>query len=294
MRRHPIWRYAMAALAFGGAAPALAAPAPVPAASDMDALAAAVPPQSWYPDGYYDVRIAAEAEIADSPRPAAKLLFDGGDGKGPTYDIYGCGAQQTDRTTSDPMLRRYGDLALTVARLRSEFARLHYPAAVYAEPLLAFERARLAPATDAADTPKSPYAVLIEAADANRLSLSPSLPGFGAVPDCPTAPIRSRTGAVRSGNMGGLTVFATMPKAGAIWMIDAFAFKVCQRRKVDAWDRFACRWNEVETGAGKRLSGRYIYQVRWPDGVVRKGTREIVPDSASEKPATVMFRKTGS
>ena len=84
--------------------------------------------------------------------------------------------------------------------------------------------------------------------------------------------------------------FVTQPPEGEVLMISAFAFKVCVLRKPDPWDRFACRWNEIETGAAKPMSGRFVYQVKWPDGTVRKGTREIAPGGSS----TVTFRKAGS
>ena len=77
-------------------------------------------------------------------------------------------------------------------------------------------------------------------------------------------------------------------------MINAFAFKVCTRKKPDPWDRFACKWNEIETGVDQTLSGRYVYQVKWPDGTVHKGTREIVPSYDDEPKVTVTFKKTGS
>ncbi|MEY4269734.1 MAG: hypothetical protein RLZZ58_950, partial [Pseudomonadota bacterium] len=38
-------------------------------ADDLAKLAAKVPQQSWYPPGYYDIRIAAEAQMALFPRP---------------------------------------------------------------------------------------------------------------------------------------------------------------------------------------------------------------------------------
>ena len=52
--------------------------------------------------------------------------------------------------------------------------------------------------------------------------------------------------------------------------------------------------DEWETGVARtKPYGRFVYQVKWPDGVVRKGTREIVPD-IEEQAVTVTFRKTGS
>ena len=89
-------------------------------------------------------------------------------------------------------------------------------------------------------------------------------------------------------------IVRTSPPLGEVLMINAFAFKVCTRKKPDPWDRFACKWNEIETGVDQTLSGRYVYQVKWPDGTVRRGTREIVPSYDDEPKVTVTFKKTGS
>ncbi len=91
----------------------------------------------------------------------------------------------------------------------------------------------------------------------------------------------------------GVTL-ATVPAAGEVLLINAFAFKVCMRKQADPWDRFACKWNEVETGIARPLSGRFVYQVRWPDGTVRKGTREIIAGQNGAAASTVTFKKTGS
>ena len=85
-------------------------------------------------------------------------------------------------------------------------------------------------------------------------------------------------------------VLKTEPAGGELLLINAFAFKVCMRKQQDPWDRMACRWNETETGVARPMSGRFVYQVQWPDGAVRKGTREIAP----EQSGAVTFKKVGS
>lgn len=282
-------------------------------AAGLKAIEAKVPPQGWYPDGYYDIRIAAEGQIADFPRDT--LTMDWGDGQPPYYDVIDCNAEYVSLDETDPLTARYGGVALEVARLRAEFERMKYPVAVYAEPLLAFEKAMVedakaapepmsaadiaaadaaADAAMAADAPDAaadpadgggfendPYYRLAQAVEANRARLAPKLPKVVADGGC-------------GAGEGNPVVVRTSPPQGEVLMINAFAFKVCTRKKPDPWDRFACKWNEIEAGVDQTLSGRYVYQVKWPDGTVRKGTREIVPSYDDEPKVTVTFKKTGS
>lgn len=278
-------------------------------AAGLKAIEAKVPPQGWYPDGYYDIRIAAEGQIADFPRDT--LTMDWGDGQPPYYDVIDCNAEYVSLDETDPLTARYGGVALEVARLRAEFERMKYPVAVYAEPLLAFEKAMIedakaapepmseadiaaadaameADVSDAAAEPadgggfeNDPYYRLAQAVEANRARLAPKLPKVVADGGC-------------GAGEGNPVIVRTSPPQGEVLMINAFAFKVCTRKKPDPWDRFACKWNEIETGVDQTLSGRYVYQVKWPDGTVRKGTREIVPSYDDEPKVTVTFKKTGS
>lgn len=290
---------------------ALAAPAAAKEpldASGLKAIEAKVPRQSWYPDGYYDVRIAAEGQIADFPRD--NLTMDWGDGEPPYYDVIDCNAESAVPEDDDPVATRYGSVALEVARLRGEFQRLKYPAAAWAEPLLAFEKAQIEEARTAPDWPamteeeaavaaaaeeaamaaaadadgnypKNDYALLAEAVEANRLRLAPTLPKVVADGGC-------------GAGEGAPIIVRTSPPQGEVLLVNAFAFKVCTRKKPNPWDRFACKWNEIETGVEQQLSGRYVYQVKWPDGTVRRGTREIVPSFDEETATTITFKKTGS
>lgn len=306
---------------------ALASPVTVTAKAPIDAaglkaIEAKVPPQDWYPDGYYDIRIAAEGQMTDFPRD--NLTMDWGDGEPPYYDVVDCNAEYVSLDDTDPLTARYGGVALEVARLRAEFERMTYPLAVYAEPLLAFEKAKVeeaqaAPepmtdaeieATNAADEAAAsaaadaameadasdeaaaaadggyfendPHQKLARAVEANRERLAPKLPKVLADGGC-------------GAGEGSAVIVKTSPPQGEVLLINAFAFKVCTRKQPDPWDRFACKWNEVETGVEKRLSGRYVYQVKWPDGTVRKGTREIAPNyDDGDVAAVVTFKKTGS
>lgn len=294
-----IARTAIALFLLANAAAAAAQDTAIDEAAGMKALEAAVPQQSWYPDGYYDVRIAAEAEVAEMPSPPAP---------GGAVNLITCTRTKPGLGASDPLLQRYGDIALETARLRAEFGQLRYPASLYTEPLLAFEREGIA-AAEGKDASSAPYSALADAIEAERMRVAPDLPEVfafnecvpppGAAPPPPPPPAPSSTpkpsaprpSAAIPRRAPGVTV-TTQPPAGEVLMISAFAFKVCVRKQPDPWDRFACRWNEVQTGVAKPISGRFVYQVTWPDGTVRKGTREVAPGPTGS--ATVIFRKVGS
>jgi len=277
-----------------------------PDAAALKAIEAAIPARDWYPAGYYDVRIAAEAQIAEAPRARKTIVFDCFEGGGQCYDVIDCTAEGVQFNPDDPVLSRYGRTALEISRLRSELARLGYPEAVYARPLADYERKLLAidaerseadvklaggfippgdqapPVADDFEDPAAGLdAELAAAIEANRLRLAPSLPRVIVEGGC-------------GAGEGGPIIVRTVPAGGEVLLINAFAFKVCTRRQPDPWDRFACKWNEWETGVAKtKPYGRFVYQVKWPDGVVRKGTREIAPNM-EETSVTVTFRKVGS
>lgn len=285
--------------------PVVAAAQTPPDAAAMKRLEAKVAPQPWYPGGYYDVRIAAEGQIAEAPRPIGEIVYDWDidpAGRYKAYDVIDCGAEGVVPGDVDPVTARYGDVALEIARLRSELERIKYPLDIYAAPLLAYERIRIDEATKAPDpmlpepaaddadaaaddnvseTADDPLAKLATEIEANRKRLAPKLPHIIIDGGC-------------GAGEGSGVIVKTTPPAGEVLLINAFAFKVCTRRQADPWDRFACKWNEIETGVEKQLSGRYVYQVRWPDGIVRKGTRDIVPNFDGDAPTTETFRKTGS
>lgn len=275
-----------------------------PDAATLKAIETIVPAQSWYPEGYYDVRIAAEADEKERKRPADERIFDFDDGLGKRFDVVDCSAEGHDPAELDPASARYGFVASEVARLRADFIRLKLPAAAWIEPLLAFERAEItqaaqaseteiygietaeaseAAATDEIDDSGKPdsYALLAAAVEANRVRLAPKAPKIVVEGGC-------------GAGEGGPVIVRTSPPGGEVLLVNAFAFKVCTRKQPDPWDRFKCKWNEVETGVERQLAGRYVYQIRWPDGVVRKGTREIVPNYDEESAVTVTFKKSGS
>ena len=172
-----------------------------PDAAALKAIEAAIPARDWYPTGYYDVRIAAEAQIAEAPRARKTIVFDCFEGGGQCYDVIDCTAEGAQFNPDDPALSRYGTTALEISRLRGELARLGYPEAVYAGPLADYERKLLAidaerseadvklaggftppddqapPVADDFDDPAAGLdAELAAAIEANRLRLAPGLP----------------------------------------------------------------------------------------------------------------------
>ena len=281
------------------AVPAAATAQTPPDAAALKAIEAKVPPQGWYPADYYDIRIAAEAQIAERPRTRGEMVIDWQDGEGPRYDVIDCSAESYYPSADyDAATARYATVAIDVSRIRSELERLRYPLAAYDAPLLRYERARLDDAARQADAEtagedavqalddamaeeESPEAMLAAAVDANRARVAPKLPKVIVDGGC-------------GAGDGAPVIVRTAPAGGEVLLVNAFAFKVCTRKTPDPWDRFACKWNEIETGAERQLSGRYVYQVKWPDGTVRKGTREIVPNEDGGATLTVTFRKTGS
>ena len=291
----------------GAMAPAEAQQLQTPA--QLAAIAAKIPRQDWYPPGYYEARLGAEAYVAEYPRPLDKILYPSPNGKGEVYDItdeekQGCVLHPDYYDDLDPETQIWGELALEVARLRAEMARLGYPEAVYAGPLAAYEREQIEgpaepAATTAAEAPPiaDPDAEALGATaeygyldlgltqdlNAQRRKLAPKKP-----------PVVASMTICADGREDVRPTFRTSPDGGEIWMIDAFAFNVCLRRHRDPWDRTACRWNEIETGAAYPYVGRFVYQVIWPDGATKRGTRHISDQPGAKTAPVITFRKTGS
>lgn len=301
----------LALLAAALAAQPATAREPVSAAQ-LDALAGKVPQRPWYPIGYYDIRIAAEGQMLEFPQPVREILKSLKTREPLDYDVVDCGAE-TVTFNYDENIARYGNVAMDVSRIRSELERMGFPLAAYRDPLDAYEKVKLAEAEKLSrsevrinaglDEPpdtsqevsgsssdeewdgsevKSAEQILAEAIEANRKRLAPGLPKVIAEGGC---------GAFGEPNW---VIVRTVPPGGTVMLVNAFAFKVCTRKTPNPWDRFACRWNEIESGKRTDLSGRFIYQVSWPDGTVRRGTREIETFEESEQAQTLLFRKTGS
>lgn len=288
------------ALAFIGAValmPVAGVQAQGVSAEDMRALEEDVSSEDFYPEGYYDVRIAAEATIAKWPRERDEMLggclsgsgygrgsdngggfdYGRGRGRGRCYEVMDCAWQPVPVNEDDPAYTRFGAIALEIARLRSELDLLGYPRTVYVRAVANFEERLLS-----GDTLESESATeeardrLVRTLERRRAMHASGMQPIINEEPCDPLP-------------DGPIVVRTVPEGGEVLLINAFAFNVCTRRQPDPWDRFACRWNEWVPGEPRsRPYGRFMYQVRWPDGTNRRGTREIAREM-SEETVTVTF-----
>ena len=275
-----------------------------------------VPDQPWYPPGYRDLRIAAGETVRTFPRDSISVLNnfgDRGDHSYKTYDVIDCMLGYDLPKTPDWQLYQREMLALDVARMRSEFAKLGYSPKVYDGALLEYERDALAHfpsvaapwwfvhdaqalpepmndgVTDAApiehdnNSVDEPQTEAAAAGDTEAGVFEDDTSGFwrkdelAAKMEAIRARLQPNKPRIMSegGCGGGESEFTVelSPPDGRLWLINAFAFKVCERRLPDPWNHIACSWNEYTTGEKTAASGRYIYEARWPDGTVRRGAK---------------------
>lgn len=264
--------------------------------------------QSYYPAGYRDLRIAARAQMATFPRSKDIVLMPSYDDK-PQYDLIDCNAEAVDVHDPDPVVARYGDLALEVSRIEAELGRLGYKREVWEQPLLAYEHEQLdwlakhdPPALEAIEEGSDPVAVdqvsadqtltgteqteteiepdrltlLAREMDARRMKLQRRKPQIVTEGGC-------------GAGEGGFKI-RIEPANGSLWLINAFAFRVCERKVPDPWDHNACGWTQYSAGDEATASGRYIYEARWPGGTVRRGARILEGDPSGEDMIEITFR----
>lgn len=257
---------------------------------------AAIPNQSFYPPGYRDLRIAAAAQVATFPRPRDVIAHDFSyAGWKPFYDVIDCSLESIDPNNPDRLMAEYGELALDVARMRSELRKLGYRREIYEVPLLNYERAMITksqaahrapptetPTSDATtnrywDLDQDPLRRLAADMERRRKHLQPGKPRFVADGGCG----------------GGESDFQIrlVPPSGQLWLINALAFYVCARRVRDPWNHQACRWTAYSADEEATASGRYMYEARWPDGTVRRGAKILQGDPNSDRPPVITFRK---
>lgn len=253
---------------------------------------ASVTDRAYYPAGYRDLRIAARAQIMTFPRPKEVVLMSFDDDP-QVYDVIDCNAEAVDPANTDRVVARYGDLALQVSRIEVELARFGYRREIWEQPLSAYERAALErfaadePPTASEEFEREPGVDDFEAPPDDATSTATDEAGFEPEPDRLTllaremearrARLQSRMPPIVSeGGCGageGEFTIKMEPPSGRLWLINAFAFRVCERKFADPWDHRACSWSEYGAGDEATASGRYIYEARWPDGTVRRGAR---------------------
>ena len=270
----------LAAIAVLLAAPSPAAAKPAPPAE------ASVPDQPWYPPGYRDLRIAAEETVKTFPRDPRTVLWEDWDNpRKQTYDVIDCSLGYDLPETDDRQVDWQSRLALDIARMRSELRRLGYRPEIYDHPLLDHERGMLAQIADpkAFQAPDDPGVAaegdaageetpvyydefwgkeaLAAAMEANRRRLQPGKPRIIMEGGCGAGEVEFSV--------------ALSPPNGRLWLINAFAFKVCERKMADPWNHQACGWSEFASGETTTASGRYMYEARWPDGTVKRGAKVL-------------------
>ena len=55
--------------------------------------------------------------------------------------------------------------------------------------------------------------------------------------------------------------------------------EVCQRKAADPWRDVSCGWRDYSDGEFTASPGRYMYEVRWPDGTVQRGAKVLERDA---------------
>ena len=277
-------------LAFGVAASPLVAMAQDP-----------IPDQAWYPADYHDMRVAAAHQLEDFPRDDRYVLMEGWDDRdAKTYDVIDCNLAYDLYWEEDTYQRQIGSLALDIARMRSEFAKLGYAREVYDQPLLDYERAALerftAQRPDRLANPQKyrfrgeggedygedvqmqdwdQLGDLARALDDNRVRLNPAKPQI-----------------VSEGGCGaGETEFEIklVPASGRLWLVNAFAFRVCERKVPDPWDHQACAWTQYVAGDTTFAAGRYMFEARWGSNVQRGA--KLLQGIADGEVTEITFRR---
>ena len=250
-----------------------------------------------YPADYQVLKAPAEEQVhAYSARSVreGETMADGTSAE--IFDLIDCdpGSGVTEIVEIEPHQREQERLALRVASLSADLARAGYAADVYRRPVAHYEHEMLAAiaamelrgGNEFEDTAQNALAdreqaLLKQAAseiDAARAVRQPNLP-----------PVRAEGGCGASEEP---FLIHTAPTGGRVWLATKFAFDVCRARRLDPWDRQACRWKEVDPENEAYLSGTYVYQAEWPGGAKGRGTRTLDGKGVNddEKPTIVTVR----
>ena len=81
------------------------------------------------------------------------------------------------------------------------------------------------------------------------------------------------------------------PGSGQLWMLNAFDFQACEAKKRDPWDHRTCGWTQYVAGDRTPGLGRYMYEVRWPDGKVDRGARVVEAPGAEPSDRSLVFKR---
>jgi len=252
--------------------------------------------RDWYPEGYLDLRIAAAEQVETFAEP----IF--------TYELYQCtlGDELPEDMTEDE--RELAKVALQIAAYRSDFVEIGYPLEVYDQVLLEYERWMLTgdvpewgraaaelleqpiPEIDESDVDWTPERVAeIELAQYGMLAALKTVLEQRRLQFSPRKPIFFIEGGCGAGE--DEFEIKLVPANGELWLVNAFAFRVCERRTADPWNHRACGWTQFVAGDTTFASGRYMFEARWPNGTVKRGARVLQPNYNSDDPGSVIFRR---
>ncbi len=223
------------------------------------------PDRSWA--GYFAVKTvmqqlydADSAKLSPSRVPPQQLE------RSTTYDIANCfrGSEYTGGDAKHDANSAFADVALDVITWRTAFRRLGFPASTWQQPLTDYERKEVdRTIAAAAPSDEDPIAaafgrMIVRRLNAYRAS-HPGLPRIIDVGGC--------------GAGEGTVIIATVPIGGQVLFIPTFFYQLCKVEKQNADDPSSCpRWREAIEGKLQSVAGDYLYRVRWPDGVIRRGT----------------------
>ncbi|HYJ83244.1 MAG TPA: hypothetical protein VEW26_10430 [Allosphingosinicella sp.] len=249
----------------------------------VPAPSGAPPPQSLagqYPVLRAAALQAARAEMDDSGEPPYLLRED-------SFDVIDCLGDDRNPELRPPPGKAglVESTARQIAFLDLNFSRSGYSPEVYGGPLRDFEAWMLksileggAAGSDASPSIEDRDALsrLAAQVESNRAELQPNLPKVVALGEC---------GAGESD-----FIFKLQPVDGKAWVVNRFGFEVCKAKGLDPWDRDRCkRWDEVDPDRPMALAGTYVYQARWRNGAVGRGTKRLEPGDG-ETAAVVTIR----
>ena len=157
-------------------------------------------------------------------------------------------------------------LAVDLAWIREQLRRHNFPRSLYESTLNNYERAEL---RQIAIHRRGSMDLLaernvIEILERNREAAYPSLPVLEAAP-CPPPP----QGAT-------LAVLRSQPAGSTVWYLDELSADWCTASNIDPWDVQRCPdWGQSDSRQALPFYGWYLVQVRWQNGHVTRGRKEI-------------------
>lgn len=126
-----------------------------------------------------------------------------------------------------------------------------------------------------------------------KISRTPIPQGARASPPAAAAAYRlpSKMATSDAGRGAASRKIVLAPGNGQLWMLNAFDFQACEAKKRDPWDHRTCAWSQYVAGDRTPGLGRYMYEVRWPDGKVDRGARVVEAPGAEPSDRTLVFKR---